>query len=221
MKRKILWLAVSCLRALSLVIAACGPAAAPTTPTTPTTLTAPTTPTKPEEEPTQKEAAKPTGEAPKYGGILTFDAGGDQSNWDPARNITGRIIGSIYQQLWEGDWAKGPAGGYGTNETDWGMGNNDLFDFKMGFIAESTKWTMDAVKNQGTIVYQIRQGVHWALNPNSEASRLVNGREMTTDDVLSSLKRSIDGSYPDAFIYRGNIELRTANVTKTGPWEIT
>jgi len=39
------------------------------------------------------------------------------------------------------------------------------------------------------MVFHIRKGVHYALNPDSEASRLVNGRELTADDVVFSLKR--------------------------------
>jgi len=135
--------------------------------------------------------------------------------------ITGTILNLTSQQLWEGDWAKGLAGGYGTGQTDWGFGNNDLFDTKMGYLIENWKWSTDTAKNEGTIIYQVRRGVHWSLNPSNEASRLVNGREMTTDDVVFSMKRSISGSYLDGYIYRTNIELRTSNVTKTGPWEIT
>ena len=77
MGKKILWTVVSGLMALSLVIAACGPAATPTTPTTPTTSTTPTTPTKPGEEPTQKEAVKPVEEKPKYGGVFYLGLGAD------------------------------------------------------------------------------------------------------------------------------------------------
>ena len=216
MKRKILWLAVSGLIVLSLVMAACGPAAAPTTtaPTTPST-TAPTTPTKPGEEPTQKETVKPTGEAPKYGGTLMV-VGAEFTNADYMR---GPGSGVYVEQLFQGDWARGPAGGYGTGETDWAYANSDVFDIKAGYLAESAKWTFDAAKNEGTIVYQIRQGVHWALNPKFEASRLVNGREVTADDVVYSLKRSI--TWNQAYPYLNNPELRVAEITKTGPWEVT
>ena len=69
MKKRVLWLTVTGLMAFSLVMAACGPAATPATPL-PTTPIAPATPTKPAEEKTQKEAVKPTAEAPKYGGTL-------------------------------------------------------------------------------------------------------------------------------------------------------
>ena len=80
MKRKMLWLVVSSLMALSLVMAACGPAAAPTTPTTTTTTPTTTTPTKPGEEPTQKEAVASIAEAPKYGGTL-YLTGADVTSW--------------------------------------------------------------------------------------------------------------------------------------------
>ena len=78
MRKKILWMVVSGLMALSLVMAACGPAATPTTTTAPTTTT-PTT-TKPGEEPTQKEAVASIAEAPKYGGTL-YLTGADVTSW--------------------------------------------------------------------------------------------------------------------------------------------
>ena len=124
-----------------------------------------------------------------------------------------------FEGLWQGDWAKGIAGGYGTSETDWAYANNDRYDLKAGALAESWKWTVDEVKNEGAIVFQIRQGVHWALNPTSEDSKMVNGREVTTDDVLYSLKKK--ATDPLSYVYRNNPNLRTANITKTGPWEVT
>src|SRR3972149_4175201 len=171
--RKILWLAVSGLMALSLVIAACGPGANTTALTAPTTPTTHTTPAKPVEEPTQKETIKPTGEVPKYGGTLNI-VGGDRTNFDPTL-ATGQTSGVgqdiVIDPLWEGDWARGPAGGYGTNELDFAT-DYDIWDIKTGVIAESTKWTYSFEKNEATIVYQIRQGIHWGLNPASEAARL-------------------------------------------------
>jgi peptide/nickel transport system substrate-binding protein len=138
--------------------------------------------------------------------------------WDPTRQITG-IFNLFMNSLWEGDWTKGPAGGYGTKETEWGFGNNDIFAYKAGIIAESWNWTVDADKKEGTIVYQIRPGVHWGLNSNSEASRLVAGREVTADDVVYSLQRAVTWNL--AFVYSSNAELRTASITKTGPTEVT
>lgn len=228
MKRKILWLIVSGLMALSLVMTACWPATtqappptqAPTKPT-PVTPSSPS-PTAPTAEKPQKEAVKPaTSTTPRYGGRLNLYRTTDQLHFD-ATASTGQTNGAsqdiVNEPLWEGDWARGPAGGYGTNEISF-TEDNDLWDIKTGIIAESTKWTYDFGKNEGTIVYQIRQGIRWALNPNSEASRLVGGRELTTDDVVAHMKRMITDTA--AYVYSAQTEMRTANISKTGPREIT
>lgn len=225
MNRKILWVAVSSLIVMSLVIAACGPAAAPSTPTTPAAPitpaapATPVTPVAPTPEKPKQEAAKPAAETPKYGGTLTLAQAGDQTNFDPSRVVTSAIINLTHQEFWAGDWARGIAGGYGTKETDWGAGNNDIYNLKMGHIAESWNWSVDTARDHGTIVYQIRRGVHFALNPASEASRLVNGREVTTDDAFYTMKRATTDLL--AYVYRSNVELRNIDVTKTGPREIT
>ncbi|MDP3879967.1 MAG: ABC transporter substrate-binding protein [Dehalococcoidales bacterium] len=78
----------------------------------------------------------------------------------------------------EGDWAKGPAG---SNESDWATAS-PIFKHLTGYLAES--WE---TPDSGTIVWHIRKGVHWGLNPKFEASRLVNGRELTADDVVFSI----------------------------------
>ena len=216
---------MSCWMVLSLVVAACAPAATPTTPTSPaapTTSSASTAPAAPEQEKPRKEAVKSVGETPKYGGVLNVAITGDITAWDPFASSLfygGLATALTNQGLWSGDWAKGPAGGYGTGETDWAITGYDVFDQKVGNIAESWKWTLDAAKDQGTIVYQIRQGIRYSLNPNSEASRLAAGRELTTDDVVFTLKTLV--SDPIALLYGREPGLRTANITKTAPWEIT
>jgi peptide/nickel transport system substrate-binding protein len=95
----------------------------------------------------------------------------------------------------------------------------DILANKTGMLAESWKWTADFAKNEGALVYQIRQGVHFALNPKSEASRLVNGREMTADDIVYTLRLLVSDSRH--YININVPELRTAQITKTGPWEVT
>ena len=222
MTKKGLWLVVSCLMALSLVLAACGTASPTTTPptTTPPTTTPPTT-TQPTPEPTQIVQVPPSAEVPKYGSSLRLALGGDTTNFDDVvtRGFTqGTTFLLTNESLWRGDWAKGPAGGYGTNETDW-AGTYDILAHKAGFAAESWKWSIDADKDEGTLVYQIRQGVRYALNPNSEASRLVGGREMTADDVVFSLRQVMTDSR--AYMYRAYPTMRTVQITKTGPWEVT
>jgi peptide/nickel transport system substrate-binding protein len=130
-------------------------------------------------------------------------------------------VGAIFQltnePTWDGDWAKGPAG---TGETDWG-GFYDRFEHKVGTVAESVTWSADEANNQGTIVYKVRQGIHYAVNPEpwAAASRLVNGRELTADDLVFLLTNEI--TLPTSYIYRTNLILRKAQITKTGPWEVS
>jgi peptide/nickel transport system substrate-binding protein len=196
-----------------MLLAACGGGTTPTTTSSapvqtssaPTTTSAPTT-------------VAPSAEKPKYGGTLNMIVAPAITVWDPTRQITG-IFNLYLNSLWEGDWTKGPAGGYGTKETDWGFGNNDIFALKAGMIAESWKWAVDPDGKNGTIVYQIRPGVKWTLNPNSEAARLVNGREVTADDVVYSLTRG--ATWNLGFVFSSNAELRTASITKTAAREVT
>ena len=132
--RKTLWVVVSCLMVLSLVLAACGPAAT-TTPTTTTTTTpttsAPTpittTPaTTPEQAKAQKEALVASSEVPKYGGTFTM-TGGDPVNWDAGAGTTGGALGGlVYQQFTSSDWMRGPAG---SGVTNFAAGANGLEDY--------------------------------------------------------------------------------------------
>ncbi|MBI2851125.1 MAG: ABC transporter substrate-binding protein [Chloroflexi bacterium] len=217
----------SALMALSLVMAGCAPEATTTTPATPSAPTTPTTPTAPATPtiptaPVGKEAVKPSLETPKYGGTLNLVLSADVTRHDPIDGSTsGATINMVYENLWTGDWTKGPAGGYGTSETRWANNTIDIWEHKRGAIAESTTWTTDPQKNEGTIVYKIRQGIHWAVNPApwAEASRTVNGRELTADDVVAHLKRATTGT--TTYIYLGTPELRVAKITKTGPWKVT
>ena len=71
----------------------------------------------------------------------------------------------------------------------------DKFDFRTtylpdfaitGQLAESWE-TPDPL----TYIFHIRQGVHFALDQDSEASRLVNGRELTATDVVYSFQRNL------------------------------
>jgi len=192
-----------------LVVSCSGPSSTSSAPPTQTTTTGPTT----------TQQATTSAEVPQYGGTLTFAAPADPVYWDPIRTVVSGIINLTHEQTFQGDWAKGKAGGYGTGDTDWAYADSDLFDLKTGYIAESVKWTMDSANNVGIVVYKIRQGIHWALDRNNEASRLVNGRELTADDVLFSLQWST--TYSQGYVFRNNQELRTAEFTKTGPWEVT
>lgn len=44
------------------------------------------------------------------------------------------------------------------------------------------------IPDPDTIILHIRKEVQWWLNPKSEASRLVGGREMTAEDVAFNIQ---------------------------------
>jgi hypothetical protein len=155
---------------------------------------------------------------PRYGGTLVLTRNTDISSWDPVENLGDDVLDLIYQRLWQGDWAKGPAGGFGTNSTSWLYDNGD-WSLKTGAIAESCSWTVDQASGQGIILYKIRRGIRWQMIASRSASQLVNGRELTADDVIFCLRRAITEN--TAYIKLHYPELSAANISKTGDWEIT
>jgi peptide/nickel transport system substrate-binding protein len=107
--------------------------------------------------------------------ILGFDLSSSPNNGATIPYTNNGLIG--------GDWSKGPAG---TNQVSWTQNSGWYgMEFETGRLAES--WEIPKL---GTMIFHIRHGVHYALNPNSEASRLMNGREMDAYDVVFSFKRS-------------------------------
>jgi len=169
----------------------------------------------------QQQPAAPAVEKPQYGGTLRLALGADNTIWDDVVTMgfgPGFTNSLTNETMWTGDWAKGPAGGYGTKETDW-VGIYDVFDHDTGLGAESWKWTLDAANDKGTLVYQVRKGIRYGLNPKSEASKLVNGREMTADDIVFSLKQI--HSRPGNYWNNSYPALKDSKITKTGPWEVT
>ena len=205
---------VGIIMAATLVVTAC------TSPASETKVTsdAPVTTTTPQNQPVPKTT--PVAVAPKYGGTLRLMLAGDINSFDlfSPSYTTGRTFQMTNEALWQGDWTKGPAGGYGTGETDWGL-SEDVLSRKRGNTVESWKWSADFEKNEGTIVYQLRQGIHFGLNPRSDASKLVNGREVTADDVVHTLKLLTTDNR--TYCYASTPELRSAVITKTGPREVT
>ena len=125
--------------------------------------------------------------APQYGGTITSAYITILETTDP--HASGHFAGDIY----------------GVNQQlavpDWGI-DRDVYDFSSGYfpievaagqLAESWETPDDT-----TIVLNIRKGVHYALDPDSEASRLVNGRELTADDVVYSIQRhTAQGSFTE------------------------
>jgi peptide/nickel transport system substrate-binding protein len=170
MKRKIGWLVVSCLMVLALLLASCGPAV-----------------TEEEEEEEEgpemvRDLLGRTVEKPRYGGVFNYALTSNPRRFDPlyAPHLS-LSLQLTNEEMMIADWAKGPTGSGQASL------RFDMFptpDVQAGLLA--TSWE---VTEPDTIVYHIRQGVHYALNPASEASRLVNGREVTADDVVFTLRR--------------------------------
>ncbi|MBI2288299.1 MAG: ABC transporter substrate-binding protein [Chloroflexi bacterium] len=220
MKKGIVWLLLSCLMALSLVLASCAPAA-PTTPTTPTTSTVPTAPITTPAAPTTTETAITTGaetvklrltkkdgtavektvEKPKYGGTINFplNAAGRLQDFDNVYTNTPSLYAHMqtHDDLVKGNWAMGRAG---TGEIAWtGAPGEKMYESWRGAIAES--WE---IPDEQTIIYHIRRGIRWQINPHlPEASALLGGRELTADDVVFSIRRmyNMEPNYPSGPTY--------------------
>jgi peptide/nickel transport system substrate-binding protein len=117
-------------------------------------------------------------------------------------------------ELLQGDWARGPAG---TGEVEWTLAGSNRLDQKAGALADS--WE---IPQQGTLVFHIRKGVRWASSQ-TEAGRLVNGRELTVDDVVFSINRAMTTkgayftlAYPGmakSAVVTGDTTARTVTVT--------
>ncbi len=212
MIKRIVWLLLSCMMAISLLVASCGPAAEEEEEEEVIIGE------EEEEEEEEEEVVTPSGE-PVYGGTLYLCSAVDILNFDPMDWVGGGpSLDLTMNRLWDGDWAKGKAGGYGTGETDWAT-SYDVRAHKRGYIAETINFEIDDASGMGKIIYKIRKGIHWALNPNSRAAVITNGREINADDVVFSLNRCITD--PNANIYRSNPFLRTAVITKTAPDTVT
>ena len=138
MGKKIIWIVVSCLMALSLVIASCGGAVE-------------------EEEVVEEEYASP--EEPKYGGTMTTVLGWGWTTWDcmKAQDIRVGHIQWTHNEPYQGDWKKGPQGSHETN-WDWGfVGNVNLLGPE---LADSWEFPDDT-----TIIYNLHKGVHFHDKP--------------------------------------------------------
>ena len=79
------------------------------------------------------------------------------------------------------DWSRGLSG---TGEFSY---DNSIFNtaYQVGSLAESWEFT-----DPNTITLHVRKGVRYGLNPQSEASRLVNGREFVAEDMAFSISRA-------------------------------
>jgi len=132
MKRKVPWLAVSCLMALSLVLGSCAPA-----------------------DEIEGGAYGKATTTPQYGGEITFVLGHSKATdyFDPIYSSMGGWLACItYEKLVTADWSKGPAG---TGEFSF-EADHIPEQFRTGQLAES--WEMPDMQ---TTIYHLRKGVHF------------------------------------------------------------
>jgi len=216
MKGKILLTLVSSLMILSLFLVSCGTSDTVDEdgdrPSVKVTKTGGAEDQEADEEDTQEEAVD-SGD-PKYGGTLTFLSPDNPSIFMPAvqnRGISPGIDGYVMEQILGIDRTVGPAG---TGETSYGEGPSD-FKYVIGNLVES--WATPEI---GVWELEVRQGVHFALNPDTKASREVGGREMTADDIAYSIEYMRDT--PSTWIQFAEPSLiKNTTVETTGPWSLT
>ena len=175
MKRKFIWLSMSCLMVVALILVSCQP-----------TPTEPTVPAVPEEE--EEEVEVEAGpemvtdalgrlvEKPQYGGTLTIVRFDDFEYFGP--RIVGKTClsyGWVNDTFMMQDYAKGPSG---TGETSMMYYLFPKRDVLAGRVVES--WELE---DDVTLVYKIRQGIHFHNKPPA------NGREVDASDVVASWHR--------------------------------
>ncbi len=158
MKRKITWIIVSCLMALSLVLASCAPAVVEEEEEE--------APAVVEEEEVVEEEVVPAVKEPIYGGTLNiaWDAPHLLARWDPAAG-SHETLAIIYEGLLYHDWYK--------SMKEWGseMAYGPA-SVRAGWLAES--WEM---VDPSTFSFRLREGVRWHNIPPT------NGRELVAEDV--------------------------------------
>ncbi len=161
----------------------------------------------------EEEEGGPVGtDEPQYGGKLTIITPTDLTVFGAAalpRSV--QQGGLVLEQILGLDRTRGSAG---TGEGDFGEGVPE-FKYVIGQLAES--WEAPEV---GVWKLKIRQGVHFAYHPDFEASQLVNGREMTAEDVAYSIEylRDTESSWVNS---SEPALIQNTTVERTGPWEIT
>jgi peptide/nickel transport system substrate-binding protein len=163
--------------------------------------------------PATQPTTAPPATKPEYGGQIVLGFSVNVGDFDEVYGFFGppelNTMQLTNEELFVGDWAKGPAG---TDETDYSAFRTQ---FETGQIAES--WDFSQL-TQGTMVFKIRKGIHFALNPASEASRLVAGRELNAEDVVFSLKQAFTN--PRSYLYTSYPDLRTAEITAPDKWTV-
>jgi len=173
MKKKFIWMLVSCVMVLSLVIASCGEAAVEEEEVEEEAVEEEEV-TVPEEE-EEEVVSPPAGEAnwwdyhgePQYGDTLVWRLNTDIASFDRWRQADYTGILAMYEEGW-----------FGMN---WTTDRNEL-PLKGGFTDPSTQFPLiieswEIPDNFVTFIVHIRKGINWHNKPP------VNGRELTAYDM--------------------------------------
>ena len=200
MKRKIMWLLLSCLMVVSLVLASCAEAEVEEE-----EKVAPPPPK--EEEAVVEEEVVPAVDEPQYGGSLTFTVTQVATEiFDPGISSKSAETAILsYGRLGIADWARGPAG---TNEFAFSSSIIPL-ELQAGDIAES--WEQ---LDLHTARLRIRKGIYFQNVPP------VNGRQVTADDVIYTFRRN--QTIPQNIWYASPAmpEEQKATITKIDDWTV-
>ena len=211
MKKKSVWLVLSCLMVAALLLASCGPAAEEEGVVTPgeeeevvTGEEAVVT----EEKEMVRDSLGRLVEKPQYGGVTPIALGADVMGFDEASTAPYQAwtTNLTTDELFTGDWTKGPVG---TGEASWIIPG--VFFPHLEVPALATGY--DLPDNE-TIIFSIRQGVPFHDKPP------VNGREVNAHDVVFSIKRSFET--PTAYNYSTYTQVGEGyhSVTATDDWTV-
>ncbi|MBI4283746.1 MAG: ABC transporter substrate-binding protein, partial [Chloroflexi bacterium] len=242
MKKRIVWLVVSVLMVLSLVLASCAPKVTEekkvvteekktVTEEKKAVTEEKKTVTEEKKAVTEGEFVEWTGtkldgtsvrktlEVPKYGGTLIRARESDPTTWDAA--VRGGHIawanGATNTVPTQPSYTRGPVG---TEEWSGLISYTPPYSYTAGLLAET--WE---VPDDATIIYHIRKGVRWALDPTNEVSRLIGGRELTADDIVAFYRYQysptgyLGRSYPDILSDSKNRE-NSIYVSPDDPWAV-
>ncbi|MFC2036123.1 ABC transporter substrate-binding protein [Chloroflexota bacterium] len=200
MRKKTIWLVMSCLMVAALVLSSCTSA-----------VTEEEEVVTEEEEVVTEEGGALTyeelqemllvgkvveTEQPVYGGEINLGTPVNQSGFDDGfqgQNYEWTVLLSN-EEMFIGDWTKGPAG---TGETGYRMMYMLNPRFWVGALCES--WEL---VDGTTLTFHLRKGVTYhdpSLKPDNDAMALVNGREFVAADAVFNWERH--WANPATYIY--------------------
>jgi hypothetical protein len=197
-KAKLFWPIIGGICILGMLAASCTSGSTTTSTTSKTTSV--TT--------TSKTSATTSADKPQYGGALNLWANGDPNSFDEGSSAPWWTwtCHLTEDEMLNGDWTQGPAG---NGNWTWTLDGIYNWSSKAGSLCD----TWEAITPYHW-TFHVRQGVHFGLNPNSEASKLVNGRLLTADDIAYSYNRVC--STPGSYIYTAHPYF-TKNIKMTAP----